>query len=301
MGYEKLVIILLLSGSTQFNLVLGMNTTICNNDQIQDKLMKSLDCWKDTLSDEVELIVNSLTTWKDGIKLNTSVDCDVIEKLVSCFTDNIGQCIEAEKKTEAITLLDYGIRVANFTNCQRITGAETNQTKYDAIITKNYEDEIPTEQEIMEYLRPMVTLDRNCSLEQLRTSFEEKQMCLSKSFAFKQIIEGKSDENDELGFESIRSLSKSVCRTIDDVLFCLPTKCLSEGEVGLIKMWIITFYDIIMDHMATIVEKYGDIGKVIAKAAAGEMLDSNAREEIKNTYGSVMKDYKVKLIFKYSK
>ena len=157
---------------TTISFTISLSTTFCDHNQFQTSLLRSLECWNEYSNAEVKSLSQNRT---EELILP---GCEDIEKVTSCFVDNIGTCFAQEQNADAILLITFAFsNYVNETRCDRNAGV------VKSIIENNFKNMIMKYLEYAkneEFISSIFTLDHNCTLDELEDSLLPEQICLTR-------------------------------------------------------------------------------------------------------------------------
>ena len=264
---NKVILPFLLWAILGNKIVAAVKNKYCDNQDIETNIIKTLNCWTDDA-------INFLGNMTDLVTSEQEISCKEIVNVESCFTDNIGKCLDGELTADVATFLDLDSDMANYfvpmeihkmtnnphpiKNCEKGQNAVevVNRTVHEMIekYSKKFED--GNIQELMDSI-PMP--DKDCSMDDLAKAMEDYGPCLKFDKA-----RGNKDEHGHsnlvqkitrmvnpfnknpgkpMSGDNSGSIEYPGCKMVTDAFNCMkPNKCISKDEMGMFKKLIATMY-----------------------------------------------------------
>lgn len=167
-----ILIILFIFVSSKVLLIVSLSTTFCDHSQFQSNLIESLECWNEYSNSEVESLFSNST------EEEIVPGCETVEKVTSCFVDNVGTCFSQEQNADGILLMNFA-----FSNYGNETRCERNGGVVRSIIENNIKSmfrKYLAYAKNEKFISSIFTLDSNCTLDDIAQSLLPDQICLTR-------------------------------------------------------------------------------------------------------------------------
>lgn len=150
----------------------SLSTAFCDHRQFEGYLLKSLECWNDYSNNEVK------TLFSNDTEEEIVPGCETVEKVTSCFVDNVGACFAQEQNADGILLINFAFsNYGNDTRCER-NGGVVRTIIEDNV--KNMFMKYLTYTKNEEVISSIFTLDSKCTLDEILVSLHPEQICLTR-------------------------------------------------------------------------------------------------------------------------
>ena len=219
-------------------------------------MKSSFNCTLKYLNENVDnnlfqLNASLFTDLNDNETMKTSLVCEIMDTLVSCFSGNLGLCFDEDLSAHCSTLIKWYFNERLQGKCNKTTTDVSNDGPEILRTTAN--------QNYTKDLKKLFVFDmKNCSVDLLLESAKEEWPCfLVDVYPSMQKLMSYVIGLYEPYVDHQISTSQPGCKQLVDSLNTCFQKasCLSLQEIDLIKNSLATYYTVAMSYIIQISEK----------------------------------------------